>query len=215
MRRRWVISSLGVGLGLALAFGVVGHVLPMRPVMARGPGLGRWPCDRIPHDWPRSPADVGPTAIGGTRGHRTTERSEWLLGSIVHYGAALRDHDRVAAIVVDVRACGFPLRCCRVTRCWERSASGAWAEVGAGIREAGAQLGAPATPGKLGTSIPLDWAILPTLANGAALGAVVLIAQVGWARLVRDDRVRRGLCPECGYPLGERAPRCPECGWER
>jgi hypothetical protein len=31
-------------------------------------------------------------------------------------------------------------------------------------------------------------------------------------RAQRRDRVRRGLCPECGYDLRASTGRCPECG---
>ena len=43
-----------------------------------------------------------------------------------------------------------------------------------------------------------------------------LSARVGWLRAVRGTkrrrRIRRGLCPSCGYDLRASPDRCPECG---
>lgn len=50
--------------------------------------------------------------------------------------------------------------------------------------------------------------------NAGVLGLLVLLVQsLRWRTWWRGRRLRRGLCPECGYPLpGLPQPQCPECG---
>ncbi len=57
------------------------------------------------------------------------------------------------------------------------------------------------------------------LHNAAALlvlgGFACSLLWVGdaWRSETRRDRLRRGLCAGCGYPMdGLREPVCPECG---
>jgi hypothetical protein len=40
----------------------------------------------------------------------------------------------------------------------------------------------------------------------------VLPVREGWKHLVRSRRVRKHLCPACGYDLRASRDRCPECG---
>ena len=46
--------------------------------------------------------------------------------------------------------------------------------------------------------------------------AVYLFALLMMSVMPRDDRLRRGQCPKCGYDLkGRLRLGCPECGWRR
>ncbi|MEQ8316733.1 MAG: zinc ribbon domain-containing protein [Phycisphaerales bacterium] len=66
-----------------------------------------------------------------------------------------------------------------------------------------------------------DWSVpyLPLwpglLGNTLFYGVLVLtpFSLVRWRRLRR--RARRGLCPACGYELGDGVEACPECGLAR
>lgn len=49
----------------------------------------------------------------------------------------------------------------------------------------------------------------------ALLGGVAGIVMLRiWRHLIRRIRLRRGLCPHCGYPAANYISRCPECGQE-
>jgi hypothetical protein len=62
---------------------------------------------------------------------------------------------------------------------------------------------------------------VPYRTYAAALGPMVLLCgaypwAVAWRKVrdkrMRRERVRQGLCAECGYDLRASAGRCPECG---
>lgn len=54
------------------------------------------------------------------------------------------------------------------------------------------------------------------LLNSLLIGAVWCGVIVGSESIRRRRRVRRGLCPRCGYSLKDQpTPGCPECGWMR
>jgi hypothetical protein len=60
--------------------------------------------------------------------------------------------------------------------------------------------------------VPLGSARYGSISAGAAVLPLLWLARHARSRRVRRSRLRRGLCPQCGYDLRATPGRCPECG---
>jgi hypothetical protein len=72
-------------------------------------------------------------------------------------------------------------------------------------------LGGTQGPMGLPRVLPLRPILISCAANTVYYAAVLWLMVLGPGTLRRFIRRRRGLCPACGYPIGE-STRCTECG---
>ena len=195
----WVITAFSTYLGWSQTATIVDNV--------------EWP-HSVPSHWPERATTIQPEALG------------WR----VHRYQAATDEERdgefwrTEEFLLDIVHVGWPCYVLQSEMWYDRVVNDA-AGVGDHFRFDGQP---PQTPWRRGISLPSarfgfglqSWKTLPVrpiwpgfAVNTLFYAAVLWLLIAGPFVLHRFIRVRRGLCPACGYDLrhGEH-DACPECG---
>lgn len=98
----------------------------------------------------------------------------------------------------------------------QQAVRSAWLPVGIGLESGSRRINSPALGPSTFAPLVVAYQIVavPYAVPALVFGAIALLPLVRRSsrRQLLRDRVRRGLCPTCGYDLRGTPGHCPECG---
>ena len=194
-----VIAYLGMGAVLAVAVAWACSCTP-RPLHVQGQEATWKQCLTLSLTY--APQDRRPFLTGHERGYvwRRFGRTSWAVGHRLYGDPTPGARGGIMGGTsprVWVLEAGWPVRCLRSDSWWSFMMGGHTSGL--------IKLGTTSLPIRpIPTGIALDTLFF---------AAILLLARRLLARAFRYCRIRRHLCPLCGYPFGT-SPVCTECGRE-